>query len=97
MAEAKSRLQQEALAVKQAKAVVCRLRLEAYRAARQEVIHKLKAQGVKVSLMSATAITKLTIQHLRSQAAQAAAEAEASGRVAKFRSDAQNGGPLIRQ
>ena len=50
---------------------------EARREAREE--RKLKAQGVKVSLMARAEITRLANAHLRAHAAELLAQAEASG------------------
>jgi uncharacterized protein (DUF1800 family) len=54
---------------------------EARREAREEVKRKLKAQGVKVSLMARAEITRLANAHLRAHAAELLAQAEASGVV----------------
>jgi hypothetical protein len=58
---------------------------EMRREAREIVKRKLKAQGVKVSLMSASAITRLANAHLRAHAAELLAQAEASGAVQNLR------------
>jgi hypothetical protein len=46
---------------------------------------KLKAQGVKVSLLGASTITRLAQEHLRRHAAELLAAAEASGAVQNLR------------
>jgi hypothetical protein len=51
------------------------------REAREIVKRKLKAQGVKVSLLSAVTIAQLANAHLRRNAAELLAAAEASGAV----------------
>jgi hypothetical protein len=56
-------------------------------AARAEVVRQLKAQGVKVSLMSAGAITQLTIDYLRANAAELLAQAEAFGVAQRLRAE----------
>jgi hypothetical protein len=58
---------------------------EMRREAREIVKHKLKAQGVKVSLVSASTITQLAHAHLRRHAAELLREAEASGAVQNLR------------
>jgi hypothetical protein len=58
---------------------------EARREAREEVKRKLKAQGVKVSLMARAEITRLANAHLRAHAAELLAQAEASGVVQNLR------------
>jgi hypothetical protein len=55
------------------------------REAREIVKWKLKAQGVKVSLLSAVTITQLANAHLRRNAAELLAAAEASGAVQNLR------------
>ena len=54
---------------------------ELRRETREIVKRKLKAQGVKVSLLSASTITRLAKEHLRRHAAELLAAAEASGAV----------------
>ena len=54
---------------------------EMRREAREIVKRRLKAQGVKVSLVSASTITQLAHAHLRRHAAELLAAAEASGVV----------------
>jgi phosphoserine phosphatase len=54
---------------------------EMRREAREIVKRRLKAQGVKVSLVSASTITQLANAHLRRHAAELLAAAEASGAV----------------
>jgi hypothetical protein len=58
---------------------------EMRREAREIVKRKLKAQGVKVSLMAASEITRLAHAHLRQHAAELLAQAEASGVVQNLR------------
>jgi hypothetical protein len=58
---------------------------EARREARQAVIRKLKAEGVRVSLMSASEITQVADAHLREHAAELLAKAEASRVVHNLR------------
>jgi hypothetical protein len=58
---------------------------EALRTARQIVKDRLKAQGVKVSLVAANKITELALAHLRANATELLAQAEASGAVQKLR------------
>jgi hypothetical protein len=58
---------------------------EMRREAREIVKKKLKAQGVKVSLMAASEITRLANAHLRAHAAELLAKAEASGAVQNLR------------
>jgi hypothetical protein len=53
--------------------------------AREIVKRKLKVEGVKVSLLSASTITRLAQEHLRQHAAELLAQAEASGVVQKLR------------
>ena len=53
--------------------------------AREIVKRELKAEGVKVSLLSASTITRLAQEHLRQHAAELLAQAEASGGVQKLR------------
>ena len=57
---------------------------EMRREARETVKKKLKAQGVKVSLLSAVTITQLANAHLRRNAAELLAAAEASGAVQRL-------------
>ena len=61
----------------------------ARREAREEVKRRLKAQGVKVSLMSAMKITQLAEAHLRRHAAELLRAAEASGACAELASCAR--------
>jgi hypothetical protein len=56
--------------------------------ARAEVIRELKAKGVKTALMNASAITKLTLDYLRTHQAELLAEAEASGVLQRLRAEA---------
>jgi hypothetical protein len=58
---------------------------EALRNARAIVKDQLKAQGVKVALVSANRITDLALAHLRANAAELLAQAEASGAVQKLK------------
>jgi hypothetical protein len=58
---------------------------EMRREARELVKRRLKAQGVKVSLMSASEITRLANAHLRRNAVELLAAAEASGVVRQLR------------
>ena len=51
----------------------------------REIVKKNKAQGVKVSLMAASEITRLANAHLRAHAAELLAKAEASGAVQNLR------------
>ena len=55
---------------------------EARQQARQAVIRKIKSEGkAKVSLMSSGEISRLAMEHLRANAAELLAQAEASGAV----------------
>jgi hypothetical protein len=58
---------------------------EMRREAREIIKKKLKAQGVKVSLMAASQISSLANAHLRAHAAELLAAAEASGAVQNLR------------
>jgi len=60
---------------------------EATRNAREIVKHRLKAQGIKVALMSSNTITRLALDYLRGNAAELLAQAEASGSVRRLRSE----------
>jgi hypothetical protein len=64
---------------------------EARREEREIVKRKLKAQGVKVSLLSASTITQHANEYLRRHAAELLAAAEASGAVQKLFSRLRNG------
>ena len=57
---------------------------EMRREAREIVRRKLKAQGVKVSLMAASQITRLANEHLRQHSAELLAQAERSGAVQRL-------------
>ena len=57
---------------------------EMRREAREIIQKKLKAQGVKVSLMAASEITRLANAHLRAHAKELLAAAEASGAVQRL-------------
>jgi hypothetical protein len=59
---------------------------EARRAAREAVVRKLKQEGkVRVSLMSASQITRLANEHLRAHSAELLRAAERSGAVQNLR------------
>jgi len=60
---------------------------QALSAARVIVKDRLKAQGVKVSLVAANKITELALAHLRANAAELLAQAEASGAVQRLRNE----------
>ena len=60
---------------------------EMRREAREIIKKKLKAQGVKVSLMAASEITRLAHAHLRAHSAELLAAAEASGVVQRLREE----------
>jgi hypothetical protein len=57
----------------------------AQREARERVIRKLKGEGRRVSLMSASEINALAVAYLRANAAELLAQAEASGLVQNLR------------
>jgi hypothetical protein len=61
---------------------------QARQAARAEVVRKLKSEGVKVALMSASKITQLTIAYLREHQAELLVQAEATGAVQRLRAEA---------
>ena len=61
---------------------------EARREAREIVKSKLKQQGVKVSLMAASEITRLANAHLQRNAAELLRAAEASGAVQRLMREA---------
>jgi hypothetical protein len=61
---------------------------EARREAREIVKRKLKQQGVKVSLMAASEITRLANAHLQRNAAELLRAAEASGAVQRLMREA---------
>jgi hypothetical protein len=65
---------------------------EARLQAREIVKRKLKSEGVKVSLLSASTITRLAQEHLRQHAAELFAQAEASGVVQRLITQAGRGG-----
>jgi hypothetical protein len=60
---------------------------EALRAARVTVKDRLKAQGVKVSLVANKKISELALAHLRANTAELLAQAEASGAVQRLRNE----------
>jgi hypothetical protein len=64
------------------------IRWEAQRAARAEVVHKLKAEGVKVALLGASTITRLALDYMRAHQGELLAKAEASGAVQRLRAEA---------
>jgi hypothetical protein len=58
---------------------------EAQRAAREAVIRRLKGEGRRVSLMSASEINRLAVTHLREHHRELFAAAERSGTVQMLR------------